>query len=499
MEFYDLFYKWVPLCVRIPVLCLIYLVLLTANGIYLGNINEMYSSAGGHIESYTLAYNAMYIGMGFGFMTNLRMRSRFSGKSLLMGGLLLMLVFNIICATTTSPGITVVSCFFIGLTKVAASTELYLVWLGIWSKKLDTSRVYPYVYFTALCGLYFMNWITALFAQWYNWRYAYIFIVLLLLICILLTRVLVEKHPLKKKIPLYQLDWIGVMIGTFFLMSVNYILVFGNFENWFESKKIIASSFLAFLSLLWFLHRELSFKRPVFPMDLFRLSNFRMGLVYFILIGVFVPSTLQTSFSSVVLHYENYRNAQINLYLIPGVIAGAALCYYWYHQSYDVHLLLIIGFLMMTWYYIIVYFSFSTAFDPQAFWMPSVVRGFGTAILFIAAGLYITRGHIIIDVLTVGGIALLFRSFLGGGTFTAIFVHALYTQRIRHLSYIAGKMDDVGSGSATLNANLQLQASLAALKEISGYIVICGLAIISVLLIRYFYLRLMSLFTVLAG
>jgi len=107
--------------------------------------------------------------------------------------------------------------------------------------------------------------------------------------------------------------------------------------------------------------------------------------------------------------------------------------------------------------------------------------------------LYITSHQKMQVVLTVPGIAILARSFLGSGAFTAIFTYLLYSQRIRHLEYLGSMSDsnnylqkDQGS-SADFYNHMQLQATLNASKELSGYIIIAGIVIVFILLIRYVY------------
>ena len=199
MEFYELFYKWVPLWVKVPVLTLLYLILLTANGVYTGNAADTASGLGVYTEPYTMAYYAMYIGMGIGSMTNIRIRERFTAKSLVLSGFVVMLLMNIVCATTSSPYLTIFACLLLGMGKVAASTEIYLVWLQVWSKKLDVSRLYPFVYFIALGGVYSMTWVTTKLSFLYNWRYAYVFIVAVVSLCLILAVVFIERHPLKRR------------------------------------------------------------------------------------------------------------------------------------------------------------------------------------------------------------------------------------------------------------------------------------------------------------
>src|SRR5580658_11104258 len=96
MELKDLFYKWVPVWVKLPVLFLFFFIILTANGVYLGNSTDMYSGLGVYSEPFTAAYNAVYIGMALGLLVEVRLKRRFSSKQLLLWGFSVMLIVNII-------------------------------------------------------------------------------------------------------------------------------------------------------------------------------------------------------------------------------------------------------------------------------------------------------------------------------------------------------------------------------------------------------------------
>src|ERR1700754_4192608 len=120
MELKDLFYKWVPVWVRLPVLFVFFFVVLTANGVYLGNSTDMYSGLGVYPEPFTEAYNAVYIGMGLGLMVELRLKLRFSNKTLLLWGLTMMALANLVNMFTDNPVLIVVSCLILGFTKITA-------------------------------------------------------------------------------------------------------------------------------------------------------------------------------------------------------------------------------------------------------------------------------------------------------------------------------------------------------------------------------------------
>ena len=492
MEPKDLFYPWVPPYLRFPSLLLLVFVVLTANGVYLGNTAEMYSSLGVYAEPYTQATNALYIGMGLGLIFALRMKARFSNKTLLMGGLTMMLLLNIVCATTSSPTLTVVSCLLLGFCKISALLEVYIIWGFIWSKTGDRSRLYPFVYGVALCGLYLVTWATTRLAYEYNWRFAYIIVLLLVVACMIITVLLVENHPLKYKVPLYQVDWIGLALLAGAFMFFDYAVVYAKVENGLESGNIIGALIGSLVCLLLFIRTELTVQRPFFNVSIFKIKNFRRGLIYFLVLGIFIPSTFQSAFTANILHFEAIRLAELNLYMIPGVIAGTVTCFFWYAKKLDVEPLLFIGFLAFVLHHIILYNSFANDFYIHDFLGPALLKGFAMAVLYIAIGLYTTNNLPLAVSISAAGMMILIRSFLGSGTFAGLYNYLLYSERLKHFSYLAGQLDGTDQwqkiqGGTDSYRNLQGQAILSASKELSGWIIIAGVALLIFIAVTYVY------------
>ncbi len=493
MQIFPLFYKWVPKIVQLLLLLIFFFVILVCNGVFLGNTTDMYSSLGEYAEYYTQAYNAMYVGMGLGMIVAVRLKMRFTSKALLLYGLVCMLLMNVICATSNNPVIIVAACLFLGFSKTAALIEVFIIWLFVWSKKGDTSRMYPFVYFLALSGLYFTTWLMAKFAYNYDWRHAYLWIVIFILSCILFTVIFVENHPLKRPLPLYQMDWIGLILITAGMMLIDYIVVWGKVEDWFNSNKIIAAFFLLLISLLVFISRSLQIKRPVIDLAMFKQRTFRVGLIHFILLGLFIPSTFQSAFSGSILRYETLQNVELNLYLIPGIFIGAVLCFIWYYRKWPSTLLIFLGFLFFVVYHVIMYNSFSLNFDIKDFWPPSIIKGFSMVVLYISVGLYTTNKFEISTVMSGAGIVIIVRSFLGSGIFTALYGYWLYTGRQEHFNHLAGMIDNNDAllkelgGSAGIYRSLQEQAILTTSKEISGYIIITGAIILAGMIAAFIF------------
>jgi DHA2 family multidrug resistance protein len=493
MEVNQIFYAWVPKYVRYAILLLMAFVALCANGVYLGIIANMYSDLAVYSEPYAMATNALYIGMGLGFLFVIRLVVRFPGKSLLIFGFIMMLLMNIICATTNNPFLAVAASLILGFTKILALGQIYLAWLMIWSNKMDASRVYPFFYFIALAGLNFMTWLTTWFANLFSWRYSYIIVLILIIFCIVLVAIFFENHKLKKKIPLYQLDIPGLLLLAISLMLVNYIAVYGKVEDWFGSDAIRAASFVAVITFLLFIKRELTIKRPILDFRLFKIFNVSTGLFLFLILGFLTPTTFQSALSINVLHFELIRNAELSLYLIPGILAGSVLTFFWYKRNYDSHLLFIIGFSAIVMYHIMMYNQFVNDLNINAFLIPSFFRGFALAILYISIGLYTTANLAVPPTLKVVGLILIVRSFLATGIFSGLYNYFLYADTNRHLSNLASEIDAnepmifQHADFTGYSKYILQQANLAALKEISGSIIIFGLVVITLLIVGLAY------------
>jgi MFS family permease len=493
MQVNDLFYSWVPKYVRYAILFLMLFVVLSANGVYLGITTDMYNDLGEYSEPYTMATNALYIGMGASMIFLIRLATRFTGKTLVIAGFIMMLLMNLVIATTSSPALTAAASAILGFGKVFTIGQLYLAWLPIWSRKWDASRLYPFFYFMALAGFYFLVWFTAYLSKMYSWRYAYHAVFILIATCIILALVFLENHELHRKIPLYQLDIPGLLLFMIVGMLVNYIAVYGKVEDGFKSSAICAASFATIITTLLFIKRELSVKRPFLNLDLFKKFKFSAGLFLFILLGVFAPSTFQNFYSGSVLHFESIRNSEINLFLIPGFLAGAVLAFFWYKNNYSGHLLTIIGFVAIVAYHILMYGRFVNDLDIQGFWVPTMLKGAGQVILFISIGLYATSPFTFPHALKAVGLIIAIRSFFGQGIFSGLYNYYLYAERTRHLSRLAGALDaneplvPQYANVEGFYKNIQQQANLTALKEISGSIIIFGLSVVFILVTLYVY------------
>jgi MFS transporter, DHA2 family, multidrug resistance protein len=475
------FHRWVPNALRIPVLLLLFFVPLNLNGVYPGNTTDLYSDLGIYTETYIAAYNAIYIGMGLGFIIHMRLAARFSVKTLVLYGLTAQFFMSAACVICPYPGLIILACFLLGFCKVCALKELYSLWAAIWSKEGDRGRIYPFVFSMALAGSYAFIWVMAELAFRYNWQYAYVLVLGIMLVAILLVLLLFEHHPPLHPLPLYQMDWMGVLLLASFMMLVNYVSVYGQVEDWFNSPSICFAFVLMPLFGLGFLLRESIVKRPALPLFLLRVRNYVPGLVLFLISGINVPVIIQYLYAQQVLKFELTSTLSLNLYLIPGVLMGAILSGIWYRLKWPPLLLICLGMLTCLLYNVLFYHQVTGAEGYQDFRLPSVLKGMGLVILYISLGIQTTKWMPPKYAITALGFMIIFRSFLARGLFNSGFIYLLYAGRVRHLSSVAEGLDPAWqyrfSGGAYF-AFMQRQAFLGAASELTGWIIWMGGAVI---------------------
>jgi hypothetical protein len=269
------------------------------------------------------------------------------------------------------------------------------------------------------------------------------------------------------------------------LLLFNYIAVYGKVEDWFESDRIKGAIILLPVTFFGFIRREFRIKRPLVPLRILRSPNFNKGLFFFLVLGVFLPSSIQSAFTGGILHFEAYRNTELNLYMIPAMLVGAVLSFCWYYYSKDPDVLLFTGFLAFTAYYFLLYQRLATGLGLGDFWLPSLMKGFAIIVLYISIGLYTVASFPLTDVFTASGFMIITRSAMGSGFFTGLYSYFIYAGTVRHVDRLA---DLTATGDYVQNESpaaylrtIQQQASLAAFKELTGWILLFGILLLAVL------------------
>ena len=103
---------------------------------------------------------------------------------------------------------------------------------------------------------------------------------------------------LGKKIPLYGIDWIGLLLWTVMLFAIVFICIYGDFYDWLDSVQIRSCIVIAVVSLLININRMTSIRHPYIDPQVFRYKKFPVVLFLFLMLCLFLTtsSVLQNAF-----------------------------------------------------------------------------------------------------------------------------------------------------------------------------------------------------------
>ncbi|MDF2931079.1 MAG: transporter [Chryseobacterium sp.] len=217
----------------------------------------------------------------------------------------------------------------------------------------------------------------------FNWLfYGFIVILMLLTITVLLT--MNSKARFTKKIPLYQVDWIGYLFYTSFILILGYILVYGRQLGWFNSSLIRKLCLGALVILCFFVIRESKLKRPLINLQIFKTKNFVIGLLLLFTFYIFKGSTgLTYGYLEMILGNDPLNTIPIWTTVILGTTLSMFVTSRFILLGYNLTRMIIVGFGIMAIYYAYMILFVSVQGDTIDFILPMFIYGVATGVLFV--------------------------------------------------------------------------------------------------------------------
>ncbi|MBC8053442.1 MAG: MFS transporter [Sphingobacteriaceae bacterium] len=508
-----LFHDWVPKPVQLLLIILFTIPLLTINGIYTANISDMVGSIGIMTEDLLMANYAATIGMTVVFPLLLRTKQYFKSKHILLVTFISLAVLSYVCASTDHPSILIAANFLLGGMKMFGLIEVILPIMFILSPGGDRARFYAVFYTLSIALSMVSGFYSAQLAYNYNWQNVYQLVIPVSIFCILL--VLIFSHNLygSKKVPIYQFDWISMIVLSTSLMLLNYVFSYGRVLNYFQSDNF-QEAFIGFaILLLWFIQRQLTLKRPYLSLSVLKKKNVYGAILCIFLMNIFFATgSMQAVFTTGILKYSAQTNALLNSIMAIGAVFGGVFSFIWFKKKKGLKGIIFIGFSAFIGYHIILYFLFSPVIEINYLFLPLLLKGFGMVVLFISTAIFAVEKLEMTEMLSSVAMLVLFRSFIGPAFWGAVYSYGLYAGQMKHAAALVQRMDVndplfisrmnptvTGSlaqgrsieaaqslGVQSMWGAVQMQATLTASKEIFGFIILAGaLVLLFVLLFRF--------------
>lgn len=513
------FYDWVPKPVGILILILLFIPILTVGGVYSANSGEMMSGLGILSEHIQFVGFVTSIGMAaFApfFYDLVRIRRE---KLMCLVGFSIMYLLSYVCAVTESIFLLALCSLIMGfLRMVLMMVNLFTLikyafgmeatrnitpgnepsdeegWDRL-DREKSTSMPIIYLFFMILGQV--GTALTAWLAYEYEWQYVYYFMMGTILLSILIIFITMPFHSYSgERFPITFSKFGNVVVFSCMVTCFIYILVYGKTLDWFDDPTIVRAALLTLLFGAIFIYLESSRRSPYFLMDLFKLRTINMGVILFLLLMILNSSAMFVNvFTSIGMKIDNWQNAALGNWCVVGYIIGAILSIALGSRGVHLKYLFAIGFLLLGCSALFIYFEVQSAGLYDRMKYPVIIRAAGMMIIYSLTAVHANQRMPYKYLSTWICVMLTVRMVIGPGIGTAIYTNLLqerqqhyvtryaqnvdrmnpdaeasYTQTARGMRY-QGKSETEAEQMASISTKgrIQAQATLSAVKEMSGW------------------------------
>lgn len=495
--------RWVPDWLGVVGIFAVMLPVAMLNGSYTGSMLEVSNTLGTNTEDITMGYYAASAGMAIAYPVVPKILGAFSSKALLLTDLMLQLLLSWICARSQSADTLITCSFFIGFLK-----GFLMLWCirrvkKIFSPKDIRSEFYAYFYPLVFgCGQLSMI-ITAELAYHYNWKYMYYFMMLLLLVALLVV-VICFRHDR----PFRRISWNELHVREMFAVSAGllmlmYVLNYGKVLDWLASPRICLYLVLSPILIAVFLWTQSHSRAPYVNLEPIYQPKAIVGYLYMMIVMFFSTSTtLMSNYLTTILQVDATHTYTLYVYLLPGYVLGAIVCFWWFRwQRWRFRFLVAGGMACFALFFGILYFGVSFESTYESLFFPIFIRGAGMMTLIIAFALFVTEELNPKFLIYNAFFLIVSRSVLAPVLATSFYSNTLYRLQQSYQNSLAAyfSMTDplaVVKYTSSLNASLsqgcsydeavrmatgslqtvlQQQSLLLALKEILGWLFFASL------------------------
>lgn len=371
--------KWVPNWLALASVFIIILPVTMLNGSYTGSMLEVSNTLGTNTEDITMGYYAASVGMAIAYPIVPKVLAAFSTKFLLLADLSLQIILSWICARSQSADILIVASFAIGFLK-----GFLMLWFirhaqKIFSPKNVRSEFYSYFYPLVYGGGQLSMVLTAELAYHYDWKYMYYFMMVLLLLAILIIIICYRHDQPMKKIPIEELHLREMFVIAIGLLMLMYVANYGKMLDWMSSYKICAYIVIAPILIAFFVWMQYHSQTPYVNLAPLYQPKAIVGYFYMMLIMFFSTSTtLLTNYMTSILKVDTTHSYVLYIWLIPGYLLGAFICFWWFRwQRWRFRFFIAGGMACFAAFFGILYFGISPESTYEMLYFPIFLRGLG--------------------------------------------------------------------------------------------------------------------------
>lgn len=513
------FYDWVPKPLGIIFLMLLFIPIMTVSGAYSANSSEMVGGLGILSEHISFIGFCTSIGMAAfsPFFYDLVCIRR--EKFMCLVGFIILSLLSFVCANTDSIFLiatcslvmgfvrqTLLMCNLFTLIKYAFGIEATINvtpgneptdekgWDAL-DKEKTTSM--PTIYFFFMILGQIGTWLTAWFAYHYEWQYVYYFMMGAMLLAVIIIMFTMPFNGYEGgKIPITFSKFGNVTVFSLMCCSFIFIMVYGKVLDWYDHPYIRWATLICIVFTTLFVWLEKTQRSPYFLLSAFRLKSIQGGILLFLGLMILNSSQMFVNiFVGVGMKIDNYQNAVLGNWVLVGYFLGLVMAVISSAKGISLKWLFFLGFVFIGLAALYMYFEVQTAGLYDRMKWPVIIRATGMMLLYSVTAVYANQRMPYKFLSTWVCIMLTVRMIVAPGIGSALYSNVLqyrqqyyitryshdynrtetstdatYKQTIRGMK-AQGRSDAEAETMAamSLKGNVQVQATLSAVKEMAGW------------------------------
>ncbi len=472
---------------RVPDSCRfwIYILFLAAfqfsNGMYFTAMSQMQGTHSITMDDVKMMSHAVLIGLTMYFPLAFRLKFRFTNQCCLMIAASGLMICNLIVPLVDNPPLLILLGFTAGFFRLFGTFECLSSILPKIAPTHNYAVFLSFVFFVVLGVIHVFDALAIQIIYYYDWQHLHLFATGLMLMVMFMAQTLMRPFRPMPKMPLYGIDWIGMILWSIFILSLIFVAQYGYQLGWLDSPYIRAALGGACISMGFNIGRMTYIRHPFIEAAAFRVNNLTSLLAAFMFLGILLASknTLQNTFTGGVLHWDGFITCRLKWAEFAGALLGAVFSWYalvilkWPHK-----LLTFAGFAMILAYVASMYFLVSPQTAIERLYLPLVFCNAGHVAIFIALTVYIQATAPFKNYFQVLCILGFVRTGIASPVGDAIYRSGITGLMGKHLAEIGNHIDISLQSSANNLSFIGTEAMVSALQELYGYTFIFGVAVL---------------------
>lgn len=489
--------RFIPEPLKPWLLILFIIVFNCTGGVYLAAVSDMVGSTQLLQEDIMMAGYASLVGMALFFAIMFRLKWAVRPKTTLGCCIWVLVAANLICMHTGSVPV------LVGVSLVAGFFRMWAIYecnstIQLWiTPKRDMSIWFCYIYLM-VNGTIQLTGIAALsFSVWASWHYMYWFIIGALLVIYLIVIVCYKGISVMPRLPLYGIDWVGMLLWGATAMSILFICIYGEHYDWWNSEHVWFATALAIVTFAMNWYRSTYLRHPYISFAIFKMPIVLTCVAIILVMDLLLaPSHLfEHALMEGVLGYDHLNTLTLSWVSIVGVVIGILFTWQTFaRRRWTYQRMLVIAFSCFAFYLSYFYFWIDYNLPKEALYLPVIVRSAGyviVAVLMLTANARLPFPYTFLQGLSFQN---MFSAALAGPIGNAIVGRLLKVVTARNAMWLSEGLDRVEQSTShthlsELYGMVQVQALLESMKEIYGWLLLVAIFCLVLLMLRYSDIR----------